>query len=750
MRAVVLGGNGYIGRHLKNLTRVFDDVVLVDHSDPKPADVTYADVRTSIPVSLIGGARPDWLVVLAAVHREPGHQPHEFFETNLVGAHNIVDYAESIDCDKIFFFSSSSVYGATQQAADDHTPPSPTTPYGSSKLAAELIFESWQRQDERRRLVICRPGVVYGPGDPGNVLRMIRAIRRGVFVLPGDPNVHKSYAYIAGLIDSVDFTVSRSEPLIVYNYVERETDTLAGLARTIQDEFDCRRPVVALPTSLVVGAAHVAQVLTAGGSPLHPVRVRKAALPTHIVPRWLIENGFEFRYDFRSSLAHWRRVAPEDFDERPRADKRTRLRVLPSPDDQPPARQLTALPGQSAPPAPDDILEQELGDLRRRFPRVALAHDWLTVPGGSEQVLLALLDMFPDAEVFTSVYDPDPWPAAIRERVVHTSALGRLPRSSRIYPRLMPLMHRAFRSFDLSGFDLIISSSHAFSKSVRAEGVPHVCYCHTPLRLLWEPRFLAGENIGPIARGSLALAQSHLRRVDREGADAVDVIMANSTYTAERIRRYWGRQATVVHPPVQVERFQHVERRPSDTYVVLGRVVPYKRVDLAVAACARLGRPVTIVGEGRDLPRVRAAAAPTGTFLGRVPDAGLPSILSTARAVICCADEDFGIVPVEAQAAGVPVIAYGVGGHRDSVEDGTHGVLFSEQSVESVVSAIERFEDMTFDADAARENASRFSKRHFLRQVARVLDYEAKPLDDSRSGPDEVQLHEPWRTSQSA
>lgn len=751
MRAVVLGGNGYIGRHLKNLTRIFDDVVLVDHRDPQPPDVTYADVRTSIPVSLVGGPQPDWLVVLAAVHREPGHQSHEFFETNLVGAHNVVEYAEAIGCDNILFFSSSSVYGATQHAADEDTPPSPTTPYGSSKLAAELIFEGWQRQDERRRLVVCRPGVVYGPGDPGNVLRMIRAIRRGVFVLPGDPNVHKSYAYIAGLIDSVDFTVSRTDPLIVYNYVERETDTLAGLTRTIQEEFDCRRPVLALPTSLVVGAAHVAQLLTAGGSPLHPVRVRKAAFPTHIVPRWLIENGFEFRYDFRSSLAHWRSVAPEDFDERPRPDMGMPLRVLPSPADQPPPRQLAAVPGQSASPAPDDVLEQELSALRRRFPRVALAHDWLTVPGGSEQVLLALLDMFPDAEVFTSVYDPTtPWPPAIRERVVHTSALGLLPRSQRIYPRLLPLMHRAFRSFDLSGFDLVISSSHAFSKGVRAHGAPHVCYCHTPLRLLWEPRFLAGENIGPISRGSLALAQSHLRNVDREGAEAVAAIMANSTYTAERIRKYWGRRATVVHPPVQVERFLEVERRPSDNYVVLGRVVPYKRVDLAVAACARLGRRVTVVGDGRDLPSVRAAAAPTATFLGRVPDAALPSILSSARAVICCADEDFGIVPVEAQAAGVPVIAYGVGGHRDSVEDQKHGVLFSEQTVDSVVSAIERFEGMTFDENLARENASRFSKRRFLEQAARVVSDAAEPLSDRTVGPAKEQTHDPLRRSQSA
>jgi glycosyltransferase involved in cell wall biosynthesis len=203
--------------------------------------------------------------------------------------------------------------------------------------------------------------------------------------------------------------------------------------------------------------------------------------------------------------------------------------------------------------------------------------------------------------------------------------------------------------------------------------------------------------------------------------------MANSNYTAERIRRYWGRDATVVHPPVAVERFLENERRPGPSYVVLGRVVPYKRVDLAVAACARLGRPVTVVGEGRGLAPARAAGGPGATFLGRVSDEQVASILSEARAVICCADEDFGIVPVEAQAAGVPVIAYGVGGHRDSIVDGRHGVFFGEQTVESLVDAIERFEGLAFDVDVLRANAKRFSTQRFHSEVARVIGAVADP-----------------------
>jgi nucleoside-diphosphate-sugar epimerase/glycosyltransferase involved in cell wall biosynthesis len=704
VKAVVFGGGGYIGRHLKQLTTAFDDVVLVDHKASPDDSIAYADVRKPIPADIAGEDPPDWIVLLAAVHREPGHEPYEYFETNIAGARNVAAYAEAVGCSRVFFFSSSSVYGATVEPTDEQTTTCPTSPYGASKLAAELILEGWQEAGAGRRLVICRPGVVYGPGDPGNVLRMITAIRRGLFVHPGSRRVRKSYAYIVGLVDSFDFTVARSEPLIVYNYVERKTETLGGLVRAIKDEFDCRRPVPSLPAGLVVALAHVTQTVTRGRSAVHPVRVRKAAQATHVVPRWLLEHGFEFRFDFRSSLTHWRAVAPEDFGLSPAATPRA---------------VTVAEQGHNGRRAVR--VGSDIEAVRALFPRVAIVHDWLTVPGGSEQVLASLLELFPDAEVFTSVYDPEPWPAIIREHAVHASFVGRLPRATRIYPRLLPLMRRAFRSFDFREFDLVLSSSHAFAKSANGNGHPHVCYCHTPLRLLWEPRFLAGEAVGPIGRASAALLRSQLRRVDREDAAALDMIMANSTYTAERIRRYWHRTAKVVHPPVAVDRFLNLEHRAGDAYLVLGRVVPYKRVDLAVAACARLGRPVTVIGEGRAIGRARAAAGPDARFLGRIPDEQVEAILSEAKAVICCADEDFGMVPVEAQAAGVPVIAYGVGGHRDTVEDGRHGVLFHEQTVESVAAAIERFEGMTFDPEVLKGNARRFSGEQFHRQVAEVL-----------------------------
>jgi nucleoside-diphosphate-sugar epimerase len=314
MKAVFFGGSGYVGRQLSRATTAFDDILLVDRRGVASDGTETADVRQPIPVGLAGATPPDWIVLLAAVHREPGHEPSEYFETNIWGARNVAAYADAVGCSNIFFFSSTSVYGAASTPTDERSTPCPNSAYGSSKLAAELILEGWQRAAPNRRLVICRPGVVYGPGDPGNMLRMVRGIRRGMFAVPGNRRLRKSYAYVSGLIESFDFVVGRSEPLIVYNYVERETETLDDLITAIRDEFQIRRPVPTLPPVFVLGAAHAAQLATAGHSAIHPTRVRKAAQPTHVVPRWLVQNGFEFRFDFRSSLEHWRAVAPEDFE----------------------------------------------------------------------------------------------------------------------------------------------------------------------------------------------------------------------------------------------------------------------------------------------------------------------------------------------------------------------------------------------------------------------------------------------------
>jgi glycosyltransferase involved in cell wall biosynthesis len=356
---------------------------------------------------------------------------------------------------------------------------------------------------------------------------------------------------------------------------------------------------------------------------------------------------------------------------------------------------------------------------------VAVVHDWLTIPGGSEEVVIDLLEMFPHAELFTSVYDPAPWPATITERPVHASWLNRVPGAAGNYPRLLPLMTAAFHSFDLSRFDLVLSSSHACAKNVRKPpGALHVCYCHTPMRYAWDESLLEGEDIGRLGRLVLPLLLRHLRRQDFQGAVSPDVLVANSHHVAQRIRTHWGRASEVVSPPVEVDRLLGLPREPENFYLMLGRVVPYKRVELAVAACAGLGRRLIVAGDGRALPSIQAVATghPVIELFGRVSDAERDRLLSRTRALLLPGEEDFGIVPVEAQAVGVPVIAYGVGGATETVIDGRTGVLFGEQTPESLARAIERFEGLSLDPGAARENAARFGRERFRAEMADVID----------------------------
>ncbi len=369
--------------------------------------------------------------------------------------------------------------------------------------------------------------------------------------------------------------------------------------------------------------------------------------------------------------------------------------------------------------------------LRERFPRVAVVHDWLTIPGGSEDVVVELLELFPHAELFTSVYDPAPWPPIITERPVHPSFLNRIPGATANYPKLLPLMNRAFESFDLSGFDLVLSSSHANAKNVHTPpGTLHVCYCHTPMRYAWEPEFLAGEEIGRAMRLALPPLLRKLRKDDLAGAARPDVFVANSAHVAARIERFYGRDAHVVHPPVDVDHYLGLAHDPGDYYLVFGRVVPYKRVDLAVAAADLIGRPVKIAGGGRALDAVRAGtrADSSAQFLGRVSDADRDALLSGARALLFPGEEDFGIVPVEAQAAGVPVIAYGVGGARETVRDGETGVLFDAQTPAALAGAIERFETLSIDPEAPRANARRFGREQFREEFAAVIAEAADSL----------------------
>ncbi|MFZ5981795.1 MAG: NAD-dependent epimerase/dehydratase family protein [Candidatus Zixiibacteriota bacterium] len=318
---VIFGGAGFIGTHLARHyleTGRFTHCHLADIRESaldgdKGVSTSLTDVRRPIPENLVTEP-PEWIINLAAIHREPGHVREEYFETNLAGARNVCAYADRVGCDNIYFTSSISVYGPTTGPTDEGSPIQPSTPYGGSKYPAELIHEMWLRAKPGRRLMISRPGVIYGPGDPGNILRMINAIKRGYFAYPGSPKIYKSYGYIYGLLDSIDFVMDSEMEYFVYNYVETPTQMLGELVKTVKQTLSRRALVLSIPLWVLLPISKTIQVLAGFKNPIHPVRVRKAATPTHIVPQALIDKGFTFTYDFASSLIHWQATAPEDFD----------------------------------------------------------------------------------------------------------------------------------------------------------------------------------------------------------------------------------------------------------------------------------------------------------------------------------------------------------------------------------------------------------------------------------------------------
>ncbi len=377
--------------------------------------------------------------------------------------------------------------------------------------------------------------------------------------------------------------------------------------------------------------------------------------------------------------------------------------------------------------------------------RVALVHDWLNQMGGAEAVLEALVEAFPDAPIYTSIYARDRMPVHYRGWEIHTTWLDAMPLIHRHHQLYLPLYPLAFDGLNLSGYDVVISNKSGFCHGViTGPSAVHLCYCLTPTRYVWAyEEYIAREGLpGPLRRLLRPLI-ALLRLWDRIAADRVDAFIAISREVARRIRKFYRRPSILLHPPVDVQRFQPAAR-PEDYFLIVSRLIPYKRIDLAIEAFNRLGLPLVIVGDGRDRRRLQRMAGPTITFLGRVSTEELAELYARCRAFVFPGAEDFGIAPVEAMAAGRPVIAFAAGGALDTVVEGVTGVFFHAPAPESLVEAVRRFEDLRFDPGVIRRHAEQFDKHVFQEKIKKIAEL---AWESARRGQDVEQvLLDRWGT----
>lgn len=357
--------------------------------------------------------------------------------------------------------------------------------------------------------------------------------------------------------------------------------------------------------------------------------------------------------------------------------------------------------------------------------KVALVHDYLNQMGGAERVVMALHEIFPDAPIYTSIYDPKRVDPAFQQMDVRTSFMQKLPLVTKHHQPYLPFYPFAMESLDLRGYDLVLSSSSAFGKGVITRpGTMHICYCHTPMRWCWNyDEYVEREKLGKVARSILPFIVSGLRVWDQTSAMRVEHFIANSPVVAERIHKYYHREAVVIPPPVEAQRFPFdPTTQPEPYFLILSRLIPYKRIDLAIEACNRLQLPLYIIGKGRDRERLQKMAGPTIRFLGGLSDAEVVYYLSHCRAFLFPGEEDFGITPLEAQVCGRPVIAYGEGGALASIINGVTGVFFKEQTVESLMGALATFDEHDFDPSVIHNHALEFDKPRFQRRILQFIE----------------------------
>lgn len=363
--------------------------------------------------------------------------------------------------------------------------------------------------------------------------------------------------------------------------------------------------------------------------------------------------------------------------------------------------------------------------------RVAVVHDWLTNVAGAEKVVFEMLRVFPQADVYTSVYRPEAFRGALQGHEIYTSFLQKVPLARKKH-QLFPVLRRyAFEGFDFSDYDLVISSSTAEGKGIiTPESTTHISYIHTPTRYFWShyDQYLKDPGFGvldPVVRFQLKRTIKSSRRWDFAAAQRPDVMLANSVTVQKRIEKYYKRSAEVVYPPVDTERFMHQQSRPSDApesyFVVASRLIPYKRFDIAVQACQKAGKRLVVVGGGSELKKLKEMADGSVIFKGHTSDDALVAYVQHAEALLFPGEEDFGIAPVEAMAAGIPVIAYAVGGATETVIPGKTGELVDSQSVSAFAQALREFDAEKYSKGTLRAQAAKFSQEAFRERLLTVV-----------------------------
>ena len=358
--------------------------------------------------------------------------------------------------------------------------------------------------------------------------------------------------------------------------------------------------------------------------------------------------------------------------------------------------------------------------------KVAIVHYWLVTMRGGEKVLEELCKLFPQADIFTNVYDESKISDTIKSHKIYTTKINKWPMAKKLYQKYMPFMPKALMDLDLTGYDLVISSESGPAKGVvPSPNAFHLCYCHTPMRYLWDMYHEYFRKSNPIVKFFMKSMIPSLRLWDVMSSNLVDCFVANSHYVQARIKRYYNRDAKVIFPPCDIEKYGNNQRNPKDFYLFFGQLVGYKRADLAIEACIKSGRKLVVIGDGKSKEAQKYSNTGLITFTGRVSDEEVAKYLSEAKALIFPGIEDFGIIPVEANAAGCPVLAYKEGGAIDSIKENETGLFFEEQTAESIIECMNKFEQLESsftNRDVFTNHVKQFSKEEFINQISKTIE----------------------------